>query len=65
MLFFLIQFADNNNLAFQVLNLKDSKEAQLNQVHPYGTYCILCNGEFLSYKPGMRKETLDLLKAKQ
>ncbi|MHA2203500.1 MAG: N-acetyltransferase family protein [Candidatus Hodarchaeales archaeon] len=59
------QFADNNNLDFQVLNLKDSKEAQLNQVHPYGTYCILCKGELLSYKPGMRKETLDLLKAKQ
>ena len=59
------QFAKNNSLDFQAINLKDCKEAQRNQVHPYGTYCILCDGELLSYKPGMRKETLDLLKARK
>lgn len=59
------QFAENNNLSQQAIVLKDCKEAQLNQIHPYGTYCILCDGELISYKPGMRKETLDLLKAKK
>lgn len=59
------QFAENSNLSLQTIKLMDSKEAQLNQIHPYGTYCIVCNGEVMSYKPGMRKQTLDLLKAKQ
>ncbi|MFW9904593.1 MAG: GNAT family N-acetyltransferase [Candidatus Thorarchaeota archaeon] len=59
------QFAKNSNLSLQIIKLRDYKEAQFNQIHPYGTYCIICNGELLSYKPGMWKQILDLLKAKQ
>jgi GNAT superfamily N-acetyltransferase len=59
------QLAENNNLSFHTIKLQNSKEAQLNQLHPYGTYCITCDGELLSYKPGIRKETLDRLKTKQ
>jgi ribosomal protein S18 acetylase RimI-like enzyme len=58
------QFAENSNVSFQAIKLDTAKEAQLN-VHPYGTYCIIYNGELLSYVPGMRKKTLDILKAKQ
>jgi hypothetical protein len=59
------QFAENSGLTFQAFKLKNCKDAQLNQIHPYGTYCIMCDGKLLSYKPGMRKQTLELLKTRQ
>ncbi len=58
------QFAKNNGLPFQAKIINSASEAQQNAIHPYGTYCILCNGELLSYKPGMRKKTLEKLQAK-
>ncbi|MFX1538143.1 MAG: GNAT family N-acetyltransferase [Promethearchaeota archaeon] len=55
-------YAESKNIPFQMKQLKDHKEAQQNQVYPYGTYCVLCEGKVVSHKPGSPKETVDLLK---
>jgi len=57
------QFAKNNGLNFQSKLINSASEAQQNGIYPYGTYCILCNGELLSYKPNMRKKTLEKLQS--
>lgn len=57
-------FAESNSLSLEAVNLKSFKEAQQNQIHPYGTYCILSDGKLLSYIPGERKRILDLLNEK-
>lgn len=50
------QFAKANNILFNSKLINSASEAQINALHPYGTYNILFNGEFLSYKPGMGKK---------
>ncbi|MFW9829934.1 MAG: GNAT family N-acetyltransferase [Candidatus Thorarchaeota archaeon] len=57
-------FAETKALSFQAINLKSCKEAQQNQIHPYGTYCIFSDEKLLSYIPGERKRILDLLNEK-
>jgi len=55
-------FAKKADLSFQEINLKNCKDAQLNQIHPYGTYCIFSDDKFLSYIPGEKKRILNFLK---
>jgi len=55
------EYAHSKNISFQEKVLKDCKEAQQNSINAYGTYCIICNGEFVSYKARKMKETLNLI----
>lgn len=54
----------NKRTNFQAVLLKDSKEAQENGIHPYGTYCMIYDGKVLPYKPGIKKEITELLSKK-
>ncbi len=56
-------FAEENNIHLNAVLMKGCKEAQYNEIHPYGVYSVIYNGDFISYKPGMRKETLERLQA--
>jgi L-amino acid N-acyltransferase YncA len=45
-----------NGDKINAIRLNDCKEAQENGVYPYGTYCIICNGNISLYKHPTRKE---------
>jgi len=47
--------------SINAIKIKDCKEAQQNGIHPYGTYCISCNGEISLYKHTTKKEILEIL----
>lgn len=38
------------------IKLNDCKEAQQNGIYPYGSFCVICNGEVSLYKHATRKE---------
>lgn len=51
---------DGNKIT--IIKLSDCKEAQENGIYPYGTYCIICNGEISLYKHATRKEIQAIIK---
>jgi len=53
-------FKDNKEL-FKAIKLDSCEEAQKNGLYPYGTYCILCNGDISLYKHSTKKEIEGLL----
>jgi len=52
------------NVNFQTILFKNAKEAQQNNIHPYGTFCAIFDGEILPYKPGIKRELKNLLNKK-
>lgn len=46
------QMAKEANIPVKTQHISSSRDAQENGVHPYGTFCILLDGEVVSYKPG-------------
>lgn len=54
------EFADKKD-GFKTIKMNSCKEAQQNAVHPYGTYCIICNGEKSLYKHPTRKEIIKII----
>ncbi|MFX0185964.1 MAG: GNAT family N-acetyltransferase [Candidatus Hodarchaeota archaeon] len=52
--------AETLNIPFKVEYILNCKDAQ-NGVHPYGTFCVLYNGEVLTYHSDSRKNLLNLL----
>lgn len=46
---FIESYAENHKIPIQVIPIKNYKVAQSNGYHPFGTYCILFNGNYLSY----------------
>ena len=46
---------------FKAIKIDDCKEAQQNGLYPYGTYCIICNGEISLYKHTTKKELTEIL----
>jgi ribosomal protein S18 acetylase RimI-like enzyme len=58
------ELAKKNNVNFQAILLKNTKEAQQNGIHPYGTFCAIFDGKILPYKPGIKKELINLLSKK-
>ncbi|MGC9779998.1 MAG: hypothetical protein HZR80_12205 [Candidatus Heimdallarchaeota archaeon] len=53
------------NLPFRVIEITDCKQAQRNGIHPYGTYCVVLNGEALTYRASSEKDILELIKKKE
>jgi ribosomal protein S18 acetylase RimI-like enzyme len=53
------EHAEENSISISIKNITNSKEAQAIP-HPYGTYCILLNGEILSYRPVGKRFLLEL-----
>lgn len=45
----------------RVIKINDCKEAQKNNIFPYGTYCILYNGQATLYKHATKKEIMSIL----
>ena len=56
--------AEKIGLLVQVEYLTSCKDAQ-NCVHPYGTYCILLDGEVLTYRFVSEKEFTRILSKKR
>jgi len=52
------QFANNSNETFRSKFISTAEEASQNVMIPYGPFSILCDGENLPYKAGMRKKKL-------
>jgi GNAT superfamily N-acetyltransferase len=52
------QFADNSNEPFRSKHITTAEEASKNIMIPYGPFSILCDGEPIPYKAGMRKKKL-------
>ena len=46
---------------FKTIKIDECKEAQQNGLYPYGTYCIICNGEISLYKHTTKKELTEIL----
>lgn len=44
------EYAKEKSIPLEIINVSNSRKAQTIP-HPYGTYCILLNGEILSYRP--------------
>ena len=53
--------AKEKDVKFKKILLKSIKEIQQNAIHPYGTFCAICNGNIIPYKPGFKKELIELL----
>ncbi|SES87167.1 Acetyltransferase (GNAT) family protein [Methanococcoides vulcani] len=47
-----------------IKQLDTCDEVQNNGIHPFGTYCVLLDGEFLTYNCGVEKDIVKLLKGK-
>lgn len=58
------ELTSKKDINFQAILLEDTKEAQQNGIHPYGTFCIICEGKVIHYKPGIKKEIVRLLDQK-
>ena len=58
------KYAEKFNFPIKVIPIKTTDEAQKIGFHPYGTYCILFNGEFLTYCYQNEKGFTKLLKNK-
>jgi L-amino acid N-acyltransferase YncA len=58
------EIAREKDTNFQAILLDNTKEAQQNRIHPFGTFCIICEGEVIPYKPGIKKELTLLLNKK-
>ncbi len=56
------EYLKDKDIPFRVQVVEDCKE--ISALHPFGTYSLLGNGEFLSYKPGEAKATVKLLQEK-
>jgi ribosomal protein S18 acetylase RimI-like enzyme len=57
-------FKTNKDL-FNPIKIDHCKEAQQNGIYPYGTYCIICNGDRSLYKHTSKKDILGLLNKKK
>ena len=56
------ELADEPNWKkINVIKLNNCKEAQQTGIYPYGTYCILCNGNISLYIHSIKKEILEIL----
>lgn len=53
----------NNKELFRAIKINNCKEAQQNDIYPYGTYCILSNGDISLYKHSTKKEIERLLES--
>lgn len=58
------KIATAEHVKFNSVLIKDYIEAQQNGIHPYGTFCIVCNGDVIPYKPGIKSEIIELLHQK-
>ena len=45
----------------KAIKINDCKEAQDNGLYPYGTYCIICDGNISLYKHTTKKEIISIL----
>jgi len=45
-----------NGDKINAIKLNSCKEARENGIYPYGTYCVICNGEIFLYKHTLRKD---------
>ncbi len=46
---------------FNAVKLNNCKEAQQNGVYPYGTYCIICNGDISLYQHSTKNQIMDII----
>ncbi len=51
----------DKNGKFKAIKIDECKEAQQNGIYPYGTYCIICNGEISLYKHTTKKDLTTIL----
>jgi L-amino acid N-acyltransferase YncA len=51
----------NDKGKLKTIKINDCKGAQQNGVYPYGTYCIICDGEISLYKHASKKEITSIL----
>jgi predicted GNAT family acetyltransferase len=56
--------AKQAHIPARVVRVKNCREAQ-DSVHPYGTFCVLLDGELLAYHPIGKKDLLESLKKTQ
>lgn len=56
----MIEAAKQVNLPIRIIDMKTCKEAQ-NNVHPYGTFCVLVDGKVVTYRPIGARGLLDYL----
>jgi len=59
--FYFDETIKNIKKLLKAVKLNSCKEAQQNDIYPYGTYCILCNGDISIYKHATKKELERLL----
>ena len=52
------------HIKFNSVLIKNYIGAQQNGIHPYGTFCIVYNGDVIPYKPGIKSEIIELLHQK-
>ena len=45
----------------KVVKIESCKEAQKNGIYPYGTYCVICNGERTLYQHTLKKQIQTIL----
>lgn len=45
----------------KLIKYNNCKEAQENGIHPYGTYCAICNGEISLYQHTLKKQIQAIL----
>jgi L-amino acid N-acyltransferase YncA len=45
----------------KAIKIDNCKEAQENGIHPYGTYCIICDGNISLYKHTTKKELTEIV----
>ncbi|MFX1389271.1 MAG: GNAT family N-acetyltransferase [Promethearchaeota archaeon] len=46
---------------FKIIKINDCKEAQENGIYPYGTYCIICNGDIALYQHSTKRTITSIL----
>jgi hypothetical protein len=59
------RMAEKANTSVRVEHIASCEEAQKNAVHPYGTFCVILDGNPISYYPGDTKQVGGALEEKR
>jgi len=50
-----------NSSKIKFIKLENCKEAQGNGIYPYGTYCVICDGERTLYQRTLKKQIQSII----
>jgi len=55
------EIAKKEHNEFNSILITNNLETQQNGMHPYDTFCIICKGKVVLYKPEIKSDIIEIL----